>query len=517
MAILDYQRAIARTTRFNISSGSDVATPIAAWNRMYADRWELIDDLLAGTQQMQLKAAKWLPRESAENVTKWRARVKRSFCYGALRDTIETVSAAPFSRPVGVKSEGLDPRLDSLKDRFDSMGNDITTSLGEAYTVMASHGMIHFLTDFTRQANPTQPVNKAEEAEANLRPIVKIIHPEDMIGWRWELADNGEVKITQIRFREYVQEPDGKYGVKEVCLIWVWNANGTWEKWDATKNPSKPKFVERGTHTFKNGIPIRTAYAKRTGIMQAEPPFMDLSEMNLKHFQTSSEQDYCMRFARTPMIMRTGISKKEADEEVVISPTTVFQSVNPAAQFGVVEHTGAAIQAGRDDIAATEQHMQTLGNAPFSEASSDKTATGELLDSGKNENAAQRWCRALEIAVKGVYEDAATWIGGTLPEDFDIDIFTDFGIMTSNPAMLDHLLKMRQTGEITRVRHLKEAKRRGVFSRDFDPEQEAKDAEAEAPQLDPTFMGDPNNPNPNTPTPPTPSPNPKSGDPSPKA
>jgi hypothetical protein len=53
-----------------------------------------------------------------------------------------------------------------------------------------------------------------------------------------------------------------------------------------------------------------------------------------------------------------------------------------------------------------------------------------------------------------------------------LSVFKDFGIEQADAADIEILLKAKQAGEISQVTFLKEIKRRGLLSDDFDPQTE---------------------------------------------
>ena len=74
---------------------------------------------------------------------------------------------------------------------------------------------------------------------------------------------------------------------------------------------------------------------------------------------------------------------------------------------------------------------------------------------------------------------AAEWRGIEPSEDMAIDIYSDFEATLLGGGDKELLLKTREAGEITRERHLREQQRRGVYSQDMDPGEEARLAAAE--------------------------------------
>ena len=77
-------------------------------------------------------------------------------------------------------------------------------------------------------------------------------------------------------------------------------------------------------------IPLATFYTKRTGFMMATPPLLELAYMNVKHWQSQSDQDNILHVARVPMLMISGIDDDTFELKVGTSSATKLPMQNPA-------------------------------------------------------------------------------------------------------------------------------------------------------------------------------------------
>lgn len=488
-------------------SGNGVAVPSPRYDRMAA-KWELIDDLLLGTNQMRFKGERWLPREPGEEMPKYRVRLSRSFLFNGYKDTVEGLVSKPFSVPVTVAPDGLgDPKLEAIEEDADKSGTTLTQLARRVFKDMVTYGKGHILVDYPKTGGAP---SLAQEKEEGIRPIFMYVDVRDVIGWRGSRDPvSGEEKLTQVRIRECQHEDDGAYGEKEVQYVRVINAPpdraevvtevagqaattlGTWELW---KLDDSGQWVEdsNGTHTFP-GVPLVTAYAERCGFLEADVPMQDLAELNLNHWQSYSDQRNILRYCRMPILRKTGLSPEEMETKEVVAPGQVFKSQNKDAQYGYVEHTGAAVEAGEKDIARIEDRMEIVGMKPLVERTADSTAAGKMIDSADGDSVIQVWIKSLESAIELAYHHAGKWIGKELPEDFAVDVFSDFGIKAATAVELDFLLRSRMAGEITRPTFLREVKRRGTLSDNLNVDDEVEQLEKEAAAMAPVF--DPNDPN----------------------
>jgi len=120
-----------------------------------------------------------------------------------------------------------------------------------------------------------------------------------------------------------------------------------------------------------------------------------------------------------------------------------------------------------------EDQMAALGMQPLLITVGPETATGKAIDEIRAQSEAQAWAEGLEWALYKGYELAAQWLGVALPEDFDVTVFRDFGIVMRTMTDLQMLQADATAGRITVERYLLEAKRRGLYGDDLDPQEEA--------------------------------------------
>jgi len=473
-------------------TASGVSQPCEQFSEMLR-RWELIEDILGGTDVMRSRGERWLPRETHESMPAYCQRLQLSFLYNAVRDTIDKLTAKPFSRPVVVTPAEIDnEQIADMQDDMDGEGTNVTGFCRRLFECAAGFGLCHVLVDYT---NTSDGLNLAQERESGSRPVMIAIRPQDVIGWRSERGPDGQHRLTQVRIVEESWQSSGEYGSEKIVRIRVinapvGNAPGTWELHEQDAASGLFKKKSNGNHTF-DGVPLVTIYFKRTGFMTAEPPLQDLVEMNLCHWQSSSDHRSLMRYSRFGMWKMTGMTNEELEKPVTVGPAYAFRSTVPNAEFAYVEPQGIMVKLGEEDLKRIEQRMEILGLQPLVQTTSDSTAIGKRIDESKTETMIQTWVRAIEEGMTRAYEMAAEWIGYELPDDFSIDVFNEFGISSGNASDMSVLQSIRMGGDLTRKTLLAEAQRRGILSDRVDVEKEAEAAEAEGPSLGGGGFGDP--------------------------
>ena len=152
------------------------------------------------------------------------------------------------------------------------------------------------------------------------------------------------------------------------------------------------------------------------------------------------------------------------------------------ADMKFVEHSGAAIQAGRDDLKDIEQRMlQTGAELLIRREGAAVTATQISSEGEGNRCALQRMTEDLEDAIDQALQFTADWI--SQPEGGHVTLHKDVGADSLGEASASLLLELQAAGIISKKRVIIEQQRRGVLSADLNPEDELEEAGADGPAL----------------------------------
>jgi len=475
--------------------------PVASKSPFYqrmAPKWKLIDGLLGGTDAMRAAREDFLPKHEEETHPGYESRLKKAFLYEALGDAIERVVAKPFSRDVAVKG-ALPELVDPIIDNADQRGRNLSQFARDVFEDGVSYGLSHILVDYPKVGSG---VNLGLQRRLNLHPYFTHVRHDELWGARWQELPTGQTRLRQVRVNEcHVEEIDA-YEEKEIEFVRVINAPemdetglnqigaGTWELWKKTGNGDAEDdwtLDDEGAHTFP-GVPLASFYAKRKAFLEAEIPFRKLATLNLAHWQSSADQRNILAVARVGILFAAGFTKQELAGGITIGPNNYIFSSNPEAKMQYVEHTGAAIGAGRIDLEDLKGEMASLSLTPVLQKSGNQTATGKAIDESKNESVAQSWVRGLENTLLEALGMAALWVGVELADDVAVDVFNDFGLSQRAIEDLKALSESFQSGAITHATYLSELQRRGVLREDLDLEAEATAVQTEAPRI--PFLGD---------------------------
>lgn len=465
----------------------DVSTPSAKWTEMSED-WTLLHDLLGGTNAMRKAEELWLPREEKETALAYQGRLKRSFLYGAYEDTVDKITAKLFTKPIVLEgADELPEQLQPIEKNVDRAGTSLTDFFKANFRSGVIYGYTHVLVDYPQMDTA---VTLADERAVDARPYFVEVKPCDLFAWNYERLPNGELQLTQVRIRQCVTVKDGEWGEKEVERVKVFGKND-WQVWelqtttiDGQKTSSWVKTLE-GNHTLGE-VPIKTLYLNRTGFMTADPPLYRLAEQNLAHWQSYSDHRNILRFSRVGLLFAAGFSDEEIDKGIYVGPNQMIATKNPAAHLEHVEHSGASIKAGTDDLEDLEERMEVLGLQPLIARSAGSTATGKMLDENRTATDAQAWARSLEQFIVDCYKMAAKWVNVELEDDaIKVNIVDTFNLLQSKDTDITNLIALANAipPKISATTLLEELKRRGLLQENLDVEKELAAIETQGPDL----------------------------------
>ncbi len=433
--------------------------------------------LWGGTRAMREAGTVFLPMEPKETPLGYSNRLNRSILYNGYTKSVKNIAGKPFSKPVSTSPENLDEKIIALTKNADRCGNDLTQWAHKTFRTSIHFGMVHVLVDLPPLPVEGEKRSVKGERDNDIRPYFTQYDPLDLLFWVSEYTPDGNKKLIEVRLRERYVRVDGKAGERVRVL-----RPGAWEIYEHSA-AGQETWVKSGEGTLSydggKSIPLFTFYTNGSDFLEATPTLEDLAWLNLAHWQSQSDQRNILRIARCGILFGAGVKEEDKKEWDSIGPNSLWSTENPDAKLGFVEHSGAAISAGRQDLVDLECKMEVLGFLPFSERSGDVTATSKAIDEGKGATDIQVWVNDFEAFIISLFKAAYLWINVKMPEDFKVDIFQEFTLSARAATDIVALNEMRRNKMITPETHLRECRKRGVLSEDLDIDKEIKALEEE--------------------------------------
>lgn len=457
----------------------DVSTPSAAYVARVPE-WRMIESLLGGTRAMREASTAYLPKHRAEEQSDYDYRLSRAILHNFFKGTVRHLAGKIFAKEP-IFGDDVPARLREWCEDLDMQGSHLSVLAPEALRGALSKGIHYLMVEYPR----TDGVRTLDdERRSGARPYVVSLPAESVIGVR--LSPDGK-NILQARIREDVLMPDGPYGEKIEHRVRVLSP-GKYEIWTLKKDTGSAEswvMTEEGATSLQR-VPLVPLYGERTGAFLCRPPLLDLAFMNVAYWQDYSDYANAITVTSFPILAASGW-RPEDDAKVVLSPFRFLSMTQPTGKFYYLEHSGAAINAGRTRLQdlKVDMAMEGLQFQMPRATGGDVTATESEISNANSTSDLRRMAIGVKDALENVLQIMAEWVGEA--DGGSIRLQGSFSEPGESSEDMKTLMQMQMSGIITKKTLLLEAVRRGLLPEEFKPDDELELVDSEGPDV----AGDP--------------------------
>lgn len=450
----------------------DPSNTSAVYDAMLPE-WDQVDTVLGGTQSMRAAKDTFLPQHSAEDEETYADRLASAILLNLTKKILESWVGKPFSSNAQM-SKDMPDQVKKWGEDIDLQGNNMHVFLRRWFKGGLSHAYHHVMVEMPRRDLTEKPRTKADDIKEGVRPYWVPIHPRNVIFATGETIKGREVtthlrilevKITRVGFAEVHREqirvydagvplPEGGKSKTKVTL---------YQKVD---EPKKNKDEWEQIDQWELGIdfiPLVTFYADRSAYMLGTSPLLDLSDLNIRHWQSYSDQIICLTVGRFPILAISGIS--DDDEELEIGPRKWITIPEPQGRAYFVEPQGTAMESGRKDYMDLEERMALYGVEQLKKRPGNITATGRILDNRESTSPLEDMAIRFNDAVNLALEYTAAWMNLTTAGTITIN--TEFALSKAEAEAFEALKEGRRNLDISRTKFLQELMRLGSLDDTF--------------------------------------------------
>jgi hypothetical protein len=440
-------------------------------------QWAVLEALQGGTPAMREAGIAYLPQWPNEEEASYTARLATATLFPALKRTVSVMAGKPFAKQLTL-SEDAPPSIVKWAEDIDRQGVSLHSFAAEMFAETVGFGLAGVLVDYPATV-PVKTGRTVAQVEASgARPyFVRVMHSQ-ILGWRSEVV-GGRVRLTQLRLLESSEEPDGAYGVKCIPQVRVLFPGG-WEVWQQTGEKNPNWTLKDSGRTTLSEIPFVPFYGVRDGFMCGKPALLDLAYLNVKHWQSQSDQDTILHVARVPILAMYGVDEN-TQLTVGTSSAVRFSEPKTVASLEFVEHSGAAIEAGAKSLTALEEQMIQTGAELLVQKPGQRTATEDANDAEGNKSDLQRMAESFEDSLDMALDFMAQF--ARLPTGGNVTLFSDYGAATLSDASASLVKDLNLSGILSKRTTINELKRRGVLAAEVDADEEAAAVSEEGPAL----------------------------------
>lgn len=446
----------------------------------WAPDWLLIKTLQEGQRALVLAGEMFLPKLTGQSEKEYTAYIKRGNLFNATARTMTGLVGAIIRKKATVKV----PSTIDLEDLTIS-----SQTIDEVIRVITenimSNGFYGVLVDMPPK----------EQGMDRVSPYMAPYSALDILNWRTQKIGSDEklVMVTLLE-SEQVVSPADPFSFEEkqiirVCFIDPVDGNYKQEKYrkDERKG-SKEQWVkeEETIIPVKQGIPLKEipfVFISANGCypVPSKPPMLDLANLNIKHWQLSTDYYHGLHFCAMPTPWAAGF---KTGQNLYIGATKAWISDEVNAKCGYLEFTGqgiAAIEKGLDKI---ERQMAVAGARLLEEqkVGVEAAETVRMRSSGDVATMSSI-VGAVEEGTKKALTFMSEWSAADSGK-VEVTMNRQFVSQQLSPQQITALLQSVQAGQISQDTFLYNLQVGEVLPPDRTIEDEKKMIEAERPAED---------------------------------
>ena len=368
---------------------------------------------------------------------------RRNVCtlFNQTRKTIKTANGMIFRKDVTFTDvdKDFEKRLDNI-DGSDTSLNDFAKDVNDA---SLWDGISYILVD-TPSAKGQEIKTLKQQYDAGIIPYFTKITASQILNRRIE-----DGKLTQITIQENVTKYVGDFKEESVTQERV-----LYIGWGALFQDDE--LIDMW-ETGLDYIPIVPVYTNKQGFFDASPRYLDLAELNLKHFNYQSQLDKTLFIASNPIPVIFGEIAKEEGKEVSVGVDQAMAFGNKTeGGFEWVEFAGTSVEKLQEEIAKIENRMLSIGISILTDK--EQTATEVAINSAGETSDLASIASSLEKSLNIAYSYWCDMMKKTAIGEITVN--KDFTGSALTPAEAKMYLDMYNSGTITLTQFWDEMEKR---------------------------------------------------------
>lgn len=390
-------------TRKTIALQKDPSLP----SFIHPELEEVMDELnLVHDSWKELKDCKekYLPREDSEPPRAYKSRVLRTPFDSRFKPAIKAHAGllSEFSL------EDVAPTIEENQDNIDLQGTDLVTFSTTLDEMVLRDGGCGVIVDYPSE--PDNITNAAEQFQLGFRPYLVAVNRRNILNWQIEYIAGAPI-LQRLVIKQSKLLPVGEYGVEEQTVYKVFTP-GRYSVFKIEERGGKYQAILLEQNTLGiSEIPFRWYSVTDDRPFKGMPPFLNLANLNIEHFQKRSSLNEILHKCNLPIIVRRGVAeppgRRIADgapppPKLVIGANYVVD-VPKDGGLEIVEPSGNAISATQEDIRKLEDAMDRVSLAFLTGGEAARTATEVVMDSSQTQCTLKNVARRKESFMQSLF------------------------------------------------------------------------------------------------------------------
>ena len=396
-----------------------------------------IKDVYDGNIAIKKKSDTYLKKGTKENERKYNERLDTASFYPHYKKSVNNFSNMIFRKAPEITVSEKYKKF--INTNIDGEGSSLQQVMKLAVTKALNSGMSFLWIDAPFLENT---ISLKDKEDIGFLPFIKVLDRLEVINWKVE-NKNGKKVLTKIVIEQEIEGESDGFKEEKVKIWIVLNQFGG----EIYKKEGRG-FTEMQKWSNNLGfIPIVPIYSDKAGLLSANLPFLDLADLNLKHYNMESQLDNALSIVGNPQPVIWGFETEDTAQEVVVGVShAILLGDKQTSDIKYLEIEGKSIDKLENRIAAIEVKMDKISlNVIYS--TSFKTATEARFNEEKNNLFLVEISENLEYGFIKALEIIELFLGDTL--NFKLAVNKEFVDYSLDSVMVDELIKLREKGFIS--------------------------------------------------------------------
>ena len=394
-----------------------------------------VADVYSGNKNIKRKGIQYLSKHTNETQEKYDERLKYATFFPHFRQSISKLENMIFRKGIKINKN---EKYQTLLENFDGEGSKLENLMKLAAKKALLDGMTFLWIDAPSFEGVITEKNKEE---IDYMPFCKLIDRIDVINIKTKVVNGRTILSKLVIEQKYEDEGDGfEPEIYDITIV-LEIGKGTIYK--------EGEIISEWTNELSY-IPIIPIYSSKTGYLEADIPFLDLADMNIKHYNAESNLDYINKMVSspTPMLFSTEVQKISENEGTVtigVNNAMVFTDKSlEGAEY--LEVQGKGITHLENAVKEIEIKMDKMAlNAIYT--NTFRTATEAKFNEEKNNLFLVEISTSLEDGINTAFKIMSDFLGEEI--DLKVELSKDFIDLSIDANMVSQLLQLREKGFIS--------------------------------------------------------------------
>lgn len=452
---------------------------VATTHREYDEMlplWTRCKDAAEGTHSVWAKGEEYLPKLTGETNADYEKRKHRTVFYNATWRTMVGFLGLLFRKPaVTVVPDAVRYMMDDIT----LTGVSLQLFAAEVSEDLLIYGRVGIWVNYPEMKDGK---TRADAIAANVRPSMVSYGATSITNWKTARVANAIV-LSMVTLLEEHEAPNGEF---EVNVVPRWRVldldNGAYrvrvfEQKDGPNGEKVDVLMEGPFYPKMNGalmgfIPFYFITPDDTSPEVDIPPFIDLVDMNLAHYQVTADYEHGCHWSGIPTVVITGHSVQHG-ETIPVGGAAALILAAPEAKAFLLEIGTGGFTALEKNLDRKEAQMVVLG-ARLLEVQKPGIEAAEtaLIHRSGEQSILASMAQTNSLGITGALRTFVQWTGVQGDASFWLNREFFHTPMTSD--MVNSLVKSWQSGAMSFETMFDNLKKGEIYPPDADVEEEKK-------------------------------------------